>query len=64
MTSTSTDTEIALREPLSDEQVAELMTDDIPPEYDIDYSKAKPNRFTRRKNASLVQVKLPEPRRL
>ncbi len=50
MTSTDSETELALRESLSDEQVAELMADDIPPEYEIDYSKAKPNRFARREN--------------
>lgn len=55
MTSTSTDTEIALIEALSDEQVAELMADDLPPEYEIDYSKAKPNRFAKREAALDVQ---------
>lgn len=57
MTSADTDMELILRESLSDEQVAELMADDIPPEYDIDYSKAKPNRFARRENVPNV-VKL------
>jgi uncharacterized DUF497 family protein len=52
MISTSTDMELSLRESLSDEQVAELMADDIPPEYDIDYSKAKPNRFARRETTA------------
>lgn len=47
-TPTYTDTETLLRNTLSDEQVAELMAGDIPPECDIDYSKAKPNRFARR----------------
>ena len=51
MTSNSTDAELLLRETLSDEQVAELMADDMLPEYEIDYSKAKPNRFARRVNA-------------
>ena len=45
------ESELSLRVSLSDEQVAELMADDIPAEYDIDYSKAKPNRFARRENA-------------
>ncbi len=44
-------TEVPPDHRLSDEQVAELMADDIPSEYDIDYSKAKPNRFAQRKNA-------------
>ena len=48
--STSTDTEISLRKSLTDEQVAELMADDMLPEYEIDYSKAKPNRFARRED--------------
>ena len=34
-----------LRHSPSDEQVAELMADDLLPEYDIDYSKAKLNRL-------------------
>ena len=51
MTSNSTDAELLLRETLSDEQVAELMADDMLPEYEIDYSKAKPNRFARRVSA-------------
>ncbi len=49
---TDAEPELSLRVSLSDEQVAELMADDIPAEYDIDYSKAKPNRFARRENAS------------
>lgn len=56
-TSTSVDTEILLRESLSDKQVAELMADDMLPEYEIDYSKARPNRFARRENVPTV-VKL------
>ncbi len=33
------------------------MADDIPPEYDIDYSKAKPNRFAKREAAQKTQEK-------
>ncbi len=35
-------------EPLPDTLVAELMADDMLPEYDIDYSAARPNRFAAR----------------
>lgn len=56
-TSTDTDTELLLRDSLSDEQVAELMADDMLPEYDIDYSQARPNRFARRE-AAAKNVKL------
>ena len=52
MNSTNTETENSLRNSLTDEQVAELMADDMLPEYDVDYSKAKPNRFARRPNAT------------
>ena len=48
---TNAELELSLRVSLSDEQVAELMADDIPAEYDVDYSKAKPNRFAKRKIA-------------
>ena len=41
----NTDTESLLINSLSDEQAEGLMADDIPAEYDIDYSKAKPDRF-------------------
>lgn len=34
--------------PLSEALVKELMADDMLPEYDIDYSKARPNRFATR----------------
>lgn len=34
--------------PLPDALVEELMADDMLPEYDIDYSKARPNRFAAR----------------
>ncbi len=34
--------------PLPDALVEELMADDLLPEYDIDYSKARPNRFAAR----------------
>ncbi len=56
-TSTDAELELSLRVSLSDEQVAELMADDIPAEYDVDYSKAKPNRFARRNTAPNI-VKL------
>ena len=48
MTPTRTETELSLRGSLTDEQVAELMADDMLPEYDVDYSKVKPNRPARR----------------
>ena len=56
LTSPDTDPELLLRVSLSDEQVAELMADDIPPEYDIDYSKAKPNRFAQRDAPEIVRL--------
>ena len=40
--------ELSQDKPLSDDQVAELMADDMLPEYDIDYSTARPNRFAGR----------------
>ena len=43
-------TEVPPDQILPDSLVEELMADDIPAEYDFDYSKAKPNRFTRREN--------------
>ena len=51
----STDTESSLINSLTDEQVEELMADDMLPEYDVDYSKAKPNRFAKREAAHDVQ---------
>ncbi len=51
-TLTDAESELSLRASLSDEQVAELMADDIPAEYNFDYSKAKPNRFARRESLS------------
>ena len=48
---TNTDTESSLISSLTDEQAEELMADDMLPEYDVDYSKVKPNRFARRDNA-------------
>ena len=51
---TGTDTVSSLINSLTDEQVAELMADDISPEYDIDYSKAQRNRFVQRDNASEI----------
>ncbi len=53
---TNTDTQSSLINSLSDERAKGLMADDIPAEYDIDYSKAKPNRF-----ASMPQVARREP---
>ena len=38
---------------LPDELVEELMVDDMLPEYDFDYSKARPNRFA----ARLTQIR-------
>ena len=49
-TATLTDTESLLINSLTDEQVEELMADDTLPEYNVDYSKVKPNRFARREN--------------
>lgn len=40
--------ELSQEEPLPNELVEELMADDMLPEYDIDYSKARPNRFAAR----------------
>jgi len=42
--------------PLPEELVNELMADDMLPEYDIDYSKARPNRFA----ARLAQTRMIE----
>ena len=50
-TLTDTETESSLINSLTDAQVEELMADDMPPEYDVDYSKVKPNRFARREAA-------------
>jgi hypothetical protein len=44
-------TEVTPDQALPDSVVEELMADDLLPEYDIDYSQAKPNRFARRQNA-------------
>ena len=41
-------------EPLPNELVEELMADDMLPEYDFDYSKARPNRFA----ARLTQIRM------
>lgn len=35
-------------EPLSNKQVEDLTADDLLPEYDLDYAKARPNRFAAR----------------
>lgn len=40
-----TTTSEAQDKPLPDALVEELMADDMLPEYDIDYSQARPNRF-------------------
>lgn len=45
-------TEVPPDQVLPDSLVEELMADDISPEYDIDYSKARPNRFAQRENVS------------
>ncbi len=42
--------------PLPDDVVEELMADDMLPEYEIDYSKARPNRFA----ARLAQTRMIE----
>ena len=67
--------ELSLRASLSDEQLAELMADDMPAEYNIDHSQAKPNRFARRGNmldtvkldadvaAADRSIRLPKPRK-
>jgi len=44
-------TDLVEDKPLSDEQVAELMADDMLQEYDVDYSQARPNRFVERADA-------------
>ena len=43
-----TDAELLQEEPLPDTLVEELMADDMLPEYDFDYSQARPNRFAAR----------------
>jgi hypothetical protein len=45
-------TEVPPDKVLPDSLVEELMADDIPAEYEIDYSKAKPNRFAGREAAT------------
>lgn len=45
---TTSPSELSQEEPLSNELVEELMADDMLPEYDVDYSKAQPNRFAAR----------------
>ena len=54
---TTASTDLVQNKLLSEDQVAELMADDMQPEYDIDYSKARPNRFARREAITNV-VKL------
>ena len=46
--------EVDQNKPLPEELLEELMADDLLPEYDIDYSRAKPNRFA----ARLTQVRM------
>jgi hypothetical protein len=41
-------------QPLPDDLVEELMADDMLPEYDFDYTKARPNRFA----AGLTQIRM------
>ena len=43
-------TEVPPDQRLPDSLVEELTADGLLPEYDIDYSKAKPNRFAQHKN--------------
>lgn len=50
-------TEVSPDQALPDSLVEELMADDMLPEYDIDYSQARPNRFARRE-AAAKSVKL------
>jgi hypothetical protein len=45
---TTTISELSQDNLLPDSLVKELMADDMLPEYDIDYSKARPNRFAAR----------------
>ncbi len=40
--------DLSQEEPLPEDLVEELMVDDLLPEYDIDYSQARPNRFAAR----------------
>lgn len=44
-------TEVTPEQALPESLVEELMADDMLPEYDIDYSKARPNRFVNREAA-------------
>lgn len=44
----TTISELSQDTPLPDALVEELMADEMLPEYDIDYSKARPNRFAAR----------------
>ncbi len=44
-------------QPLTDDLVEELMADDMLPEYDFDYSKARPNRFA----AQLTEIRTSSP---
>lgn len=45
---TTPHSEHSLHTPLPADLVEELMADDMAPEYDLDYSQARPNRFAAR----------------
>ncbi len=49
-------TEVPADQILPDNVVEELMADDLLPEYDIDYSQARPNRFAQRKTAKTITL--------
>ncbi len=51
---TTSPSETAEDQPLPDELVEELMADDMLPEYNFDYTKARSNRFASR----LAQVRM------
>ncbi len=50
----TTSSEATDDQPLPDDLVEELMADEMLPEYDFDYSKARPNRFA----ARLSQIRM------
>lgn len=49
-------TSISENTSLPEALVEELMADDLLPEYDIDYSKARPNRFAGRATTRTVEL--------
>lgn len=53
-TKTTMISDLDQNEPLSEALVEELMADDMLPEYDIDYSRARSNRFA----ARLTEVRM------